>query len=113
MMSVSGLSSHILDQDFITDGVTRTYTFSINTFPDGAIAELAVSLITQGVGNCSYRLSVHKHNNIGAGITTVSKYEYGGLSIAFSATYTTVTLTLSAAVVGNLKISPILLNANQ
>ena len=113
MISISGMSSHVLDQDITTDGSTTTYQVSINTFPDGAIALLTVSLTTSGTANCSYLLSVHKHNNIGTGVTTVSKYEYGGLSIAFSATYTTITLTLSSAVVGNLKISPVLLNANQ
>ncbi|MCW9529218.1 MULTISPECIES: hypothetical protein [Klebsiella] len=113
MISISGMSSHVLDQDITTDGSTTTYQFSINTFPDGAIALLAVSLTTSGTANCSYLLSVHKHNNVGASITTVSKYEYGGLSISFSATYTTITLTLSSSVVGNLKISPVLLNAAQ
>ncbi|QAS67052.1 hypothetical protein KOCBH_04607 [Klebsiella michiganensis] len=48
MISISGMSSHVLDQDITTDGSTTTYQFSINTFPDGAIALLAVSLTTSG-----------------------------------------------------------------
>lgn len=113
MISISGMSSHVLDRDITTDGSTTTYQFSINTFPDGAIALLAVSLTTSGTANCSYLLSIHKHNNVGAKVTTLSFYTYNSLSISFSATYTTITLTLSSAVVGNLKISPVLLNADQ
>ncbi|HBM3087542.1 MULTISPECIES: hypothetical protein [Klebsiella] len=113
MIKISAISSHTLDMDITTDGTATTYQFSVNTFQDGGIALLAVSFTTSGVANCSYLLSFHKHNNIGATLSTLSKYEYGGISISFSATYTTITLTLSSAVVGNLKISPVLLNADQ
>lgn len=112
MISISGMASHALDMDVTTDSATTAYTFSINSFPDGSISLLAVSITTSGTTNCSYLVAVHKHNNIGGKVTVLSNYNYNGLTITFTATYTTVTLTLSSGVTGNLKISPILLNTN-
>lgn len=110
MIALSGTASLNLDREFATDGVTTEYTLPLTSFTDGAILDIAVSLVTSGTQHCSYRLTLHKHNNIGAKVTILSGYTYNSLSIAFSATYTQLTLTLSSAVVGILKISPIHLN---
>jgi hypothetical protein len=111
MISVSGISSHILDSEVTTDESTTDYTFSINSISDGGILLIAVSLTTSTTSHCSYLLAIHKQNNIGATVATLSSKTYNGLSITFSATYTTITLTLSSAIAGTLKISPVILNA--
>ena len=110
MISVSGMSSSILDREINTDGSTTTYTLPLTSFPDGAVIDIAVSLTTSSLKNCSYRLTVHKHNNIAGKVTVVSEYTYDGLSIAFSSTYTTLTLTVNLPILGVLKIAPILMN---
>ncbi|HBR4253381.1 TPA: hypothetical protein RR044_004819 [Klebsiella pneumoniae] len=110
MIALSGTASLNLDREFTTDGVTTEYTLPLTYFTDGAVLDIAVSLITSGTQHCSYRLTLHKHNNIGAKVTINSEYTYNSLSISFSASYTQLTLTLSSAVVGILKISPIHLN---
>ncbi|CAH5317335.1 MULTISPECIES: hypothetical protein [Klebsiella] len=110
MIALSGMSPINLDTEITTDGVTTEYVLPLTYFTDGAILDIAVSLVTSTTQHCSYRLTLHKHNNIGAKVTITSEYTYNSLSVAFSATYTQLTLTLSSAVVGVLKISPIHLN---
>ncbi|WP_343558378.1 hypothetical protein [Klebsiella aerogenes] len=110
MISLSGMTSHVLDSERTTDGVTTTYTFPLTSFPDGAILDVAISLTTSTIKNCSYRLTVHKHNNIAGKVTVVSEYTYDGLSMSFTASFTSLTIVISTAVVGILKISPIHMN---
>lgn len=110
MMALSGMMSLNLDKELTTDGTKLDYSVPLTGFPDGAVLDVVVSLTTSDVQNCSYRLTVHKHNNIGGKVSVTSDYSYGGLSMKFNATFTTLTITLNANVVGNLKISVVHLN---
>lgn len=116
MIGVSGVAplsstAAIYDQEITTDGVTTVYPFSLAAFPDGAILNLAVSFTTSGTKHATYVINVHKQNNIGLTITTLSSRAYDAMAITFVADgYTGVSITLSAATVGVLKIAPIYLN---
>lgn len=110
MLSLSGTVSLDLDSERTTDGATLVYTVPLTGFSDGAVIKGAVSLTTSTEKNCSYDITVHKHNNIGGKVTVVSGYAYDNLSINFSMTFTTLTITINTAVVGNLKIALYQLN---
>lgn len=116
MIGVSGVapivnSTAMYDQEITTDGSTTVYSFSTAGFSDGAVVALTVSFTTSGTKHASYVLNIHKQNNIGLTITPVSSRSYDSMVITFTASgYTAVTITLSSAEVGVLKISPILLN---
>ncbi|WP_200781151.1 hypothetical protein [Klebsiella oxytoca] len=110
MLSLSGTVPLNLDSERTTDGVTTVYTVPLTGFSDGAVVKGAVSLTTSTEKNCSYEITIHKHNNIGGKVAVVSSYAYGSLSINFSMTFTTLTITLSEAIVGNLKIALYQLN---
>lgn len=116
MIGISGIAplastGAIFDQEITTDGTTTVYPFSLSAFPDGSILQLAVSFTTSSTKYASYVVHIHKQNNIGITISTVSSRTYDAMAITFVADgFTGVNLTLSTAVVGVLKISPILLN---
>lgn len=110
MIGVTGISPLISDMELVTDGSTTVFNFAMNGFSDGAIILLAVSLVNSSTSHCSYLLSIHKQNNIGASVTTLSSKVFNGLAMTFSATYTTLTITLNTPIVGNLKIAPLLMN---
>lgn len=116
MIGISGIApitatTAMFDQEITTDGTTTLYSFPMTAFADGAVIKLVVSFTTSGTQHCSYEVNIHKQNNIGLTVTPVSSRTYNSMSIAFSASgYTGVDMTLSAAVVGVLKISPILMN---
>lgn len=110
MLSLSGTVSLDLDSERTTDGATTVYTVPLTGFSDGAVVKGAVSLTTSTGKTCSYEITIHKHNNIGGKVAVVSSYTYGSLSINFSMTFTTLTITLSEAIVGNLKIALYQLN---
>lgn len=111
MIGVSGTTSHFLDQEITTDGVLKEFTFPLTSIADGGIVLIAVSMTTSSTNHCSYLLALHKQNNIGANVAVLSPKEYGTLKMTFTATFTAMTITLSTALVGNLKISPLIMNA--
>lgn len=116
MIGISGIAplaptSALFDQEIITDGTTTLYSFPLTAFADGAVIKLIVSFTSSGTQHCSYEVNIHKQNNIGLTITPVSSRTYNSMAINFTASgYTGVDMTLSSAVVGVLKISPILMN---
>lgn len=116
MIGISGIAplsttASMFDQEITTDGTTTLYSFPVTAFADGAVIKLVVSFTTSGTQHCSYEVNVHKQNNIGLTVTPVSSRSYNSMAITFAASgYTGVDMTLSAAVVGVLKISPILMN---
>lgn len=116
MIGISGIAplsttASLFDQEITTDGTTTLYSFPVTAFADGAVIKLVVSFTTSGTQHCSYEVNVHKQNNIGLTVTPVSSRSYNSMAITFAASgYTGVDMTLSSAVVGVLKISPILMN---
>lgn len=116
MIGLSGIASltnttAMYDQEITTDGTTTVYTVSVAPFNDGSILSLAVSFVTSSTAFASAVVHVHKQNNIGLTVTPVSSRSYNAMTLTFAASgYTAVTITLSSAAVGVLKISPILLN---
>lgn len=116
MIGISGIAplsttASMFDQEITTDGTTTLYSFPVTAFADGAVIKLVVSFTTSGTQHCSYEVNVHKQNNIGLTVTPVSSRSYNSMAITFAASgYTGVDMTLSSAVVGVLKISPILMN---
>lgn len=116
MIGISGIgpltnTSNMFDQEITTDGTTTTYSFPMTAFPDGALVKLVASFTSSGTQHCSYEVNIHKQNNIGLTVTTISSRTYNAMTITFAASgYTAVNLTLSSTTVGVLKLSPILMN---
>lgn len=111
MIGVSGFApGSLLDREFTTDGATVAYTFPLTGYADGSIIMLAISFTTGTIKQASYLLCIHRQTNIGATVNTLSKREWDSFAITFSATDTAVTMTLNTALVGTLKIAPVLMN---
>lgn len=114
MIGVSGITrtdATVLDMEITTDGVTTDYSFPMTAFADGAVLLLTVSFTTSSTKHCSYIMSVHKQNNIGITANVFGSREYDGMAIAFSgAGYTALSIKLNSAVVGTIKIAPVLTN---